>query len=64
LLTYYGVSASSKLFHFEKAHALSGRHRFSHLDQLQTAGAAGTGATVTSFNKRYANIEELSYMHL
>ena len=64
LLAYYGVSVPPpQPLHLGKALALRAEYGLSYFDSLHAAVAVSTGATLVSFDKRYAIIRELAYLH-
>jgi len=64
LLAYYGVSVPPpQPLHLGKALALRAEYGLSYFDSLHAAVAVSTGATLVSFDKRYAIVRELAYLH-
>jgi predicted nucleic acid-binding protein len=64
LLAYYSVGIlQPQPRHLSKALALRAEYGLSYFDSLHAAVALSTGATLVSFDRRYAGVRGLAYLH-
>jgi predicted nucleic acid-binding protein len=64
LLMYYGIDVPPpQPLHLERASELRPKYGLSYFDSLHAAVAVSAGATLISFDRRYANVEGLAYIH-